>query len=203
MSRPETSPGHASEAVGPLFSPLPVDAHLLEPVIARARHDPTLIVDDIAMIVYTSGTTGRPKGCGLTHGNLRANVMQNLDAVSGMLSGDERSLLFLSLAHSFATMIALVGSEHGVTKLFATGLDLLREELTLAEPTMIAGLPQVFENGIQRRARPESPAGKGPDLRPRPRGRDSLRPTARMTSPDPLDRAGARRLRPARVEEGP
>ena len=109
-----------------------------------ARID-SIDIDDIATIVYTSGTTGRPKGCALTHRNLRSNAIQSLDAVRTLLDGDERSLLFLPLAHSFAKIIALVGFEHGVTGIFATDLASLPEELALARPTMIVAVPRVFE----------------------------------------------------------
>jgi long-chain acyl-CoA synthetase len=105
----------------------------------------SLSVDDIATIVYTSGTTGRPKGCVLTHGNLRANAMQNLDAVRDMLGREERCLLFLPLAHSYTKMIALVGSEYGVTIVFATDMAGLAAELTITAPTMIVAVPRVFE----------------------------------------------------------
>ena len=67
-----------------------------------------ITTEDVATIIYTSGTTGRPKGCVLTHGNLRTNVWQNLDAIRSMLGPDEVGLLFLPLAHSLAKIITLV-----------------------------------------------------------------------------------------------
>ena len=102
-------------------------------------------IDDVATIVYTSGTTGRPKGCVLTHRNLRSNAIQSLDAVRALLDDAERSLLFLPLAHSFARIIALVGFEHGVKGIFATDMANLPEELAMARPTMIVAVPRVFE----------------------------------------------------------
>jgi long-chain acyl-CoA synthetase len=104
-----------------------------------------LTVDDVATIVYTSGTTGLPKGCVLTHGNLRANVAQTVDALHGMLRSDERTLLFLPLAHAFAKLIALVGVETGVKAAFATDMTRLADEMPLAQPTMIVAVPRVFE----------------------------------------------------------
>ncbi|MGH9229454.1 MAG: AMP-dependent synthetase/ligase, partial [Acidimicrobiales bacterium] len=147
-----------------------IDAGELDQLIARGRHIAdqvldarigSLTIEHIATIIYTSGTTGRPKGCVLTHGNLRANVVQTLDAVRDMLGSQERSLLFLPLAHAFAKLIALVGSEHGVKGVFASDLASLAEELSMAEPTMIVAVPRVFErvfNTAERRSRSE---GKG------------------------------------------
>ena len=102
-------------------------------------------IEDVATIVYTSGTTGRPKGCVLTHRNLRSNTIQSIDAVQALLGDDERSLLFLPLAHSFAKIIALSGFEFGITLYFASDLAKLPEELGMAQPTMIVAVPRVFE----------------------------------------------------------
>lgn len=104
-----------------------------------------LSIDDVATVIYTSGTTGRPKGCILTHANLRSNVKQNVDAVKSMLGADERSLLFLPLAHTYAKIIALVGVEHGIKGMFASGISNLPEELAMASPTMVVAVPRVFE----------------------------------------------------------
>jgi long-chain acyl-CoA synthetase len=114
-----------------------------------------LSIDQLATIIYTSGTTGRPKGCALTHANLRTNALQTLDAVQSMLEPDEVSLVFLPLAHALTKLIALVGVEWGIKLAFATDIAHLREELTLVQPTMIVGVPRVFEkvfNGAQQKA---------------------------------------------------
>ena len=114
-----------------------------------------LTTDRLATIVYTSGTTGRPKGCAITHGNLRTNVLQNLDAVRSMLEPDEVSLVFLPLAHTLQKIIALVGAECGIKMAFATDIAHLQEELALVRPTMLVAVPRVFEkvfNGAQHEA---------------------------------------------------
>lgn len=114
-----------------------------------------LTADQLATIVYTSGTTGRPKGCAITHRNLRTNVAQNIDAVRSMLEPDEVSIVFLPLAHTLQKIIALVSMEWGIKMAFATDLAHLQEELALVRPTMLVAVPRVFEkvfNGAQHTA---------------------------------------------------
>ena len=106
---------------------------------------------NVATIIYTSGTTGRPKGCVLTHGNLRVNVWQTIDAIGSMLQPDEVSLVFLPLAHVLAKIIALVGVEWGTKGAFATDMGALLEEFAMVQPTMIAAVPRIFEEGVRRR----------------------------------------------------
>jgi long-chain acyl-CoA synthetase len=121
-----------------------------------------LTTDRLATIVYTSGTTGLPKGCSITHGNLRANVLQNVDAVRSMLEPEEVSLVFLPLAHTLQKMIALVGTECGIKMAYATDNAHLQEELALVRPTMLVAVPRVFEkvfNGAQHTADAEGHGG--------------------------------------------
>ena len=69
---------------------------------------------DLASIVYTSGTTGRPKGCELTHGNLLADVRNAVAALPEIFEAPGCStLLFLPLAHAFARIIQVGCVESG------------------------------------------------------------------------------------------
>jgi long-chain acyl-CoA synthetase len=136
----------------------------LDELAARGREveDATLderiagiTADSLATIVYTSGTTGRPKGCMQTHRNLRTNVAQNLDAIQSMLGDDEVTLLFLPLAHTLTKIISLVCVEWGAKLAFATDFGHFPEELALARPTLLVAVPRVFEkvfNAAQHKA---------------------------------------------------
>jgi len=68
---------------------------------------PSLTQDDVAALVYTSGTTGPPKGVIQTHGNHLANVRQSFQC--GMVDEQSSLTLFLPLAHSFARLMAYIG----------------------------------------------------------------------------------------------
>ena len=118
--------------------------------------------DDMATIMYTSGTTGRPKGCVLTHHNLRANVHQISDALSGTVHSTDTCLLFLPLAHILTKSAALFCLEHRIRIAFATSLKELPEEFLLAKPTLIAAVPRIFEKVYARAQNQAEAARKGP-----------------------------------------
>ncbi|MCM4084354.1 AMP-dependent synthetase/ligase [Paractinoplanes hotanensis] len=101
-----------------------------------------------ATIVYTSGTTGRPKGCVLTHGNLVAeirNVARADGVADGVLTEHSSLLLFLPLAHILARMVALVAVHNGTQLAHTSDLAGLADELPRYRPTIILGVPRVFE----------------------------------------------------------
>ncbi|MFM9370229.1 AMP-dependent synthetase/ligase [Streptomyces sp. Da 82-17] len=110
-----------------------------------------LTPDTVATVCYTSGTTGRPKGCVLTHGNLQAEAASTVDLlhpifkeVTGQVA---TTLLFLPLAHILGRVIqvACMLARIEVGHCPSIKPDELRPELRSFRPTFVVGVPYLFE----------------------------------------------------------
>ena len=99
--------------------------------------------DQLATIIYTSGTTGEPKGVMLTHGNVASNIV---DGGSVVRVGDEDAALsFLPLSHAFERAVVCLYLYRGVTVTFAESLDTIARDLGAVKPTVMTGVPRVYE----------------------------------------------------------
>ncbi len=103
--------------------------------------------DDLACIIYTSGTSGSPRGVMLPHGALLANVASAGTAIVGDFGwGEERFLSILPLSHAFEhTAGFLLPIGLGAEIWFAEGLDKLSTNLSEARPTIMVVVPRLFE----------------------------------------------------------
>lgn len=120
----------------------------------KARID-AITHDDLATLVYTSGTTGMPKGCMLTHGNFVWEVSQVDDQMRVLFTDDNRTLFFLPLAHIFARLAQAACVSSGVLIAYSSGIPNLLEELPMVKPTWVFSVPRVFEkiyNGAKAKA---------------------------------------------------
>ena len=117
---------------------------------------------DLATIVYTSGTTGRPKGCELSHGSLLADVRNAVAALPELFEQPEAStLLFLPLAHVFARIIQVGILEAGAVLGHWPDPNTLAAGLAEFRPTFVLAVPRVFEKIYYRAQRQASTSGAG------------------------------------------
>jgi long-chain acyl-CoA synthetase len=99
--------------------------------------------DDLAMLVYTSGTTGPPKGVMLTH----YNICTTVHSISTVLPNrpDDLGVVFLPLAHSLQRVVGYAGIATGARSVFAERLDKIVDHMKEFHPTVQAAVPRIFE----------------------------------------------------------
>jgi long-chain acyl-CoA synthetase len=110
-------------------------------VLEKAWQDVT--PDHIFTIVYTSGTTGPPKGVVLTHGNIvfECSAMENVLSVTE----EDEQLLFLPLAHIFAKILEWTAISRGARTAFAESIAKLIDNMKETQPTFMGAVPRVYE----------------------------------------------------------
>ena len=102
--------------------------------------------NDLASLVYTSGTTGKPKGCILTHKNWLAEVRGLLTNPIGAIAvPGSRVLTFLPMAHVFSRAVSLAVAVGGATQNHWSDFSSLSVEFQRSRPNLILGVPRVFE----------------------------------------------------------
>ncbi|MDP1848269.1 MAG: long-chain fatty acid--CoA ligase [Solirubrobacteraceae bacterium] len=102
-------------------------------------------LEDLATIVYTSGTTGPPKGCMLTHGNLRADI-DGVHPRVGFAAGDDVVYVFLPLAHVLTRIVQLVAVDAGAEMAYwRRDPKKIVEDVQLIKPTHLPSVPRIFE----------------------------------------------------------
>jgi long-chain acyl-CoA synthetase len=140
----EISPGAEEQSRLPAAG---VQVHALADWLAAgipSAHLPGPAAEDLAAIVYTSGTTGKPKGVKLTH----RNVVANVNAVLGRVvpSPDDLFLSFLPLSHTFERTVGYyLPIASGSCVAYARSVALLAEDLLSQRPTVLISVPRIYE----------------------------------------------------------
>jgi long-chain acyl-CoA synthetase len=104
----------------------------------------TIGEDDLLMIVYTSGTTGPPKGCMMLHRNYAA-VVEALDRIEDFHRADERCLLFLPLAHTYAQLTLYAAAYAGYAIAFCPDMTRIPDAIAAVRPSSMPSVPRVYE----------------------------------------------------------
>jgi long-chain acyl-CoA synthetase len=108
----------------------------------------TLREDDVATLVYTSGTTGRPKGATLTHGNVTSNCEGALAYFS--IGANDHYLSFLPLSHAFERTALTSFVRGGSCVYFGRGIHEVVADLKEVAPTIVCTVPRVLEKVVAR-----------------------------------------------------
>jgi long-chain acyl-CoA synthetase len=111
------------------------------------RREERLGLDDLATIMYTSGTTGNPKGVMLTHGNLLSNTLACLEAMPH--SPDDVVLSWLPYSHIYGRTIDHYGClASGTLLALAENPETLVQHLDGVRPTHFASVPRFYEKAL-------------------------------------------------------
>ena len=104
--------------------------------------------DDLATIVYTSGTTGNPKGAMLTHGNIASNAVASMQVLP--LERGWKAISILPLSHILERMADYCYFIRGVTIAYAESVTKVGENLQEMKPDVFAAVPRLFEKMRER-----------------------------------------------------
>ncbi|KAL0979436.1 hypothetical protein UPYG_G00185030 [Umbra pygmaea] len=102
---------------------------------------------DLAVVCFTSGTTGKPKGAMITHGNIASNTSSVIKILEGsfVMQKDDVSISYLPLAHMFERMIQVTMFCHGARVGFYQGdVSLLMDDIKTLKPTFFPVVPRLL-----------------------------------------------------------
>ena len=120
----------------------------LEAAPPLAESHPRPVAADVALLLYTSGTTGTPKGVPLTHRNLVSDVVQGRAWVPGLVEGEEIFLLALPLFHAYGVTVGmLLGVDLAATLVLLPKpeIGLLMDAIARRVPSFVPAVPPLYE----------------------------------------------------------
>jgi long-chain acyl-CoA synthetase len=116
---------------------------------------------DLATLIYTAGTTGRPKGCMLTHSNFVELTRNAKEAIPEVVNTESSTLLFITLAHIFARFISVLSIVGGVKVGHQPDTKQLLPAMGSFRPTFLLAVPRVFEKVYNSSEQKAESGGKG------------------------------------------
>ncbi len=158
-------PVHVIGALEDLYAYSDKGAEVSDETLEAARTAAGL--NDVATLVYTSGTTGRPKGARITHANLCLTSVNILPYAAdivypeGQGADQSSSLMFLPLAHILARAVQYICLVGGIKIGHVADLKLLLPALNSFNPSFVLAVPRVFEKVLAGATQKAENAGKG------------------------------------------
>lgn len=122
----------------------------LEQQVSDSRE--LVLESDLATMLYTSGTTGTPKGVMLSHRNIVSNVFGSAEIIQEIGVQGKRAISFLPLNHAFERMATYCFFYSGVSVYYAEGMETIAMNLREVKPTLFTTVPRLLEKvyeGIQ------------------------------------------------------
>ncbi|HVB04340.1 MAG TPA: long-chain fatty acid--CoA ligase [Chitinophagaceae bacterium] len=138
------------------FNPVPGARHYTEVIALGTDKDLTkiesikssILSEHLATILYTSGTTGNPKGVMLSHKNIVSNVSSSMKILP--VDQKDKSLSFLPLNHIFERMITYLYINAGVSIYYAVNMETIAENLKEIKPNIFTTVPRLLEKVYER-----------------------------------------------------
>jgi long-chain acyl-CoA synthetase len=105
---------------------------------------------ELATILYTSGTTGFPKGVMLSHHNILDNIMNVEELLVPVCGASDRALSFLPLNHIFERVISYIYIFRGVSIYYAENLETIGDNLKEVKPNLFSTVPRLLEKVYEK-----------------------------------------------------